>query len=558
MTYSFDIFDTCIVRKCGTPENMLDVLSLEAFNSVVEESARQTFVAARRKADNDTYGDSFAKLSDIYDALSYTHKDLKMKEKLLEVELDVERRMLMAVPSMRDKINTLRKSGHRIIFISDMYLSSEFLASVLKEQGLYNKETDGLYVSCEVGKRKTDGSLFEYVREKENLDYSSWIHYGDNLQSDIEQAKRLGIDAQLVHWGYTPYEKDWQNIYNARFKYADIMAGICRSLRLEIEDKGHRDFVLNVGAPLFVLFVYRVLKDADSRGIKELYFCARDAKVLYLAAQQFQSLFPQMGFHYLYISRTALYEGNSEVRMAYFKQCGLATKTEDVAIVDLRSSGKTQCVLNKQLAEAGFKPVRGYYYELFCTGTMDNNPGNYYAEFETPYYIKKNDYNRVFAHHQIIEMYFPLHNEARTIDYALKDDKAEPVCANDDSTELAEDNSGVLNKELHIVEHEQCFIRFAQLFAETNLHGYVDSIYENVTIPTWMRFCEEPNTYYLSALTDFRSCKRGTDCYLPYVKRMGLVELIKTRGRNTIFRRGSIIYSLPNWLVRILMGMRRR
>ena len=49
---SFDIFDTCLVRKCGTPEGFFDVLSLRAFSNQPHERERQEFVAARILAQN--------------------------------------------------------------------------------------------------------------------------------------------------------------------------------------------------------------------------------------------------------------------------------------------------------------------------------------------------------------------------------------------------------------------------------------------------------------------------------------------------------------------------
>ena len=47
--YSFDIFDTCLLRKCGTPENFFDVFSLRVFNGEVEEWARQGEAVSMRR-----------------------------------------------------------------------------------------------------------------------------------------------------------------------------------------------------------------------------------------------------------------------------------------------------------------------------------------------------------------------------------------------------------------------------------------------------------------------------------------------------------------------------
>ena len=52
MTYSFDVFDTCLARKCGSPQNVFEVLSKRVVNLMQlpledQEHIRQLFVALR-------------------------------------------------------------------------------------------------------------------------------------------------------------------------------------------------------------------------------------------------------------------------------------------------------------------------------------------------------------------------------------------------------------------------------------------------------------------------------------------------------------------------------
>ena len=42
---------------------------------------------------------------------------------------------------------------------------------------------------------KGDSSLFKYVKEKNNLDYSKWVHIGDNYNSDYLKPRELGINS---------------------------------------------------------------------------------------------------------------------------------------------------------------------------------------------------------------------------------------------------------------------------------------------------------------------------------------------------------------------------
>ena len=546
IVYSFDIFDTCLIRKCGAPQNLLDILALQVFNEQVPEHVRMEFIMARRMADISTDDNPYAKLVDIYDALQFSHPLLKDKTQLINLELELEHQMLVPIPKMIDLINQLRKNGYRIVFISDMYLSADFLASVLAEAGLMH-EGDKLYVSCEIGKRKVDGELFKYIQTTEQIKYRDWIHYGDNLKSDYQVPRSLGITAKRVEWGYTPYQKAWyaQN-YTPGNRIAETMAGLCRCLHFTLPDSPHKDFLLDLAAPMFVAFTCRVLRKAQGEEIKRLYFCARDAKLCFHIAELLRPLFPGLSVHYLYISRDALYKGNPIARMKYFEQCGLASKTEKCAIVDLRTTGRTLMVLNEQLHEAGYQQVNGFFFEMFCSGKMDYVQSNYYAELLSPYYSQKPSCLPAYAHYNLIEKYISLHNEKRTIDYVVTEGEASPLFA-DRQTESPDEDAITHNMEQRCAEHREIVLAFTRLFVESELYRSDDAVFD-VAIRTWMNFTKYPERYYLSALTDFYTSKPQSDVVLPYIRKMGIFELFRTRGGRSIWPQASIVYSLPEWL----------
>jgi len=53
-------------------------------------------------------------------------------------------------------------------------------------------------VSGEYGKLKSTGNLYKTVQKKYSVSYSNWLHHGDNIVSDIEAAKRLGIKTKFL------------------------------------------------------------------------------------------------------------------------------------------------------------------------------------------------------------------------------------------------------------------------------------------------------------------------------------------------------------------------
>ena len=73
---------------------------------------------------------------------------------------------------------------------------------------------------------------------------------------------------------------------------------------------------------------------------------------------------------------------------------------------------------------------------------------------------------------------------------------------------------------------------------------HVDDVF-SIAMHQWVQFSNTPDTYYLNALEDFYSSRPGKTERLPYVKKMGLLELLVTCGNESIWKRASVIYSLP-------------
>lgn len=545
---SFDVFDTCLVRKCGTPENFFDVLSLRAFNSEVGELVRQEFVVARLLAQYRVQSASMT-LQDIWDSFDWEHPLLKSKEELCRLEMATEREMLLPVRKMREKVDECRKKGNRILFISDMYLSSEFLSEVMRELG-FMQGNDKLYVSCECGAQKWNGLLFKYVKAKEKIAYVNWHHYGDNKQDDIKAPRKLGIRTTLVEHDYSPFQKLWkENDYSFGFKYPSIMAGVGRALRFSTEWTTHTDFVVDLIAPFYCSWTYKVLKDASERGIQRLYFCARDTHLLYKLALRMQYLFPQIGIHYLYISRQALYnDDNEEAKMAYYKDIGLATETDVCAIVDTNTWGKTLQYLNSLLEKHGCKEVTGYYYFVYRVDVKGISFEKYDAQVFNQYIRINNHYRRLMSNVLIYECFFGLNNERKTVDYSFEAGVPGPVFA----SEIQEDC-----KMMDIIDwtpiHESLVFDYSERFFELGLERYCDRVFETI-IAALGRFFAKPSKHYLKALTEFYIHEENTGELFPCIKKIyNPLELLRKK-RKYYWRRGCIYYTLPDWLLKMHKG----
>lgn len=128
--YSFDIFDTCFVRACGSPHNIFDLLAYQVLGEKSEESLRMDFAAIRIEGERKARlhsGKKEVTLTDIYDCCSFEGLTSMDKQQIAVAEIEIEREQLVPVYSMLQKIEELHRIGESIYYISDMYLPQEFI-----------------------------------------------------------------------------------------------------------------------------------------------------------------------------------------------------------------------------------------------------------------------------------------------------------------------------------------------------------------------------------------------------------------------------------------------
>ena len=286
---SFDIFDTTLLRRCGRPEAVWNALAENLFPE--EMDLQEAFVVWRRNAQGET-------LEEKYDGIdsSFLYFSGIDKKGMMQAEEAVERAMLILNPSVCRLIEQRRAEGYRIAFISDMYLSSQFLRQVLESYGCCQAE-DVVFVSCEHHARKDTGALYEVVRQA--LHPSEWLHYGDNLRSDVKMARRKGIRAVHINTSYNDVE-------NACVQVSPAMAALSRRYRLEQEKDEFAGFAADFVVPAYLPYVIYVLREARRMGIRKLYFLSRDSYILLKAAQTLSKEAEGLELHYLFVSRRSL------------------------------------------------------------------------------------------------------------------------------------------------------------------------------------------------------------------------------------------------------------
>jgi HAD superfamily hydrolase (TIGR01549 family) len=188
---SFDIFDTLITRPVKNPT---DIFLLMADNSpFVPKDFPRCRVEAEHRARRIAPGGE-CNINEIYRALSemegYTPA---LCRTLCAMEKETELRLCEPRREGTDLLNAVHDEGLRVLLISDMYLSRQRISRMLCKCGV--KNFSELYISNEVRKNKASGDLFRYVRQKEELPFSSMLHVGDNPVSDVIVPRNIGMHA---------------------------------------------------------------------------------------------------------------------------------------------------------------------------------------------------------------------------------------------------------------------------------------------------------------------------------------------------------------------------
>lgn len=531
--YSFDVFDTCLTRLCGTPRNLFDILAAKTFNSFEHserESQRQMFVATRLCAQGNN-------LEDIYHNISQTIQLPLSVEEMIQAEIATERDMLVPIASTLLLVNKLRAKGE-ILFITDMYLPDSFIKEILEKNGFFQKG-DTLYVSEAVGKRKMDGSLFQMIHSEKCIAYKDWHHYGDNRHSDFCIPRHLGIHSHLIKTRYLPHEKTWKEYPSLQFPYASIMAGISHALYLQSNAPSDlKAFVCDLTAPLMVSWVVSILEDALCQGIKRIYFCARDTHSEFLIAQiltKHHARYNGMGVHYLFVSTKSI---ESDLCLDYFVQEGLASKKEKVAIVDTRGRGffinKINTIMNNGGYDSAYPFLLQLCYSEDCVQAEIANK-NRMSVFHNIAYTRtsKNRSNAITDIGWMLENILSLNFHSKTMGYHLLSGKIIPIF------QKGEPEIMVPNIRSCKQQQDNLLIQYAKAYSLCCLPEVNNIIISAIIAPTLSNFAFAPYKRYLKFLSKISLYGKNNT----YVH--SLFSLKKTITKGGHWAKGCVFFTFP-------------
>lgn len=222
---SFDVFDTLLYRVVNIPTDVFRVME----PVVREKTGLDGFAEKRILAEQlarKVPGREEVTLRQIYDVFSGITPEIC--DFLMAYEQEMEQRLLRRDEAMADLLTYCASSGKRVLVISDMYHSSDFIGEVLRAFGIC--AYDSLYVSAEQNATKASGALFLKVEQKEKLcGRKSWLHVGDNAYSDYAIPRALGIMAVRYDNGRYPAQTEQATLRTVLRRVKWAIKGLSRN-----------------------------------------------------------------------------------------------------------------------------------------------------------------------------------------------------------------------------------------------------------------------------------------------------------------------------------------
>lgn len=277
---SFDIFDTLLMRKVLQPEDVFRLVEVR----LRKEGHGYPFVEMRLEAEYRL--GNCPDLDEIYENLKRMYAlpaDLAGYMEDLECEVDAS--LLLRREIMCEIFRAAVAEGKKVYLLSDMYYPKKFLEKLLGQNGITGYQD--VFVSCDVKKEKSDGSLYRWFHSITGSGRK--LHIGDNRRADIEKAREHGIDAYHI---YSAYELLMASAMQDILANTETLPQRCL-LGLAISMLFNNPFVLhssrgylhisdirNIGycfmAPILVGFMKWFIGKIKEHGIEQVLFGSRD------------------------------------------------------------------------------------------------------------------------------------------------------------------------------------------------------------------------------------------------------------------------------------------
>lgn len=395
---SFDIFDTLLMRRVYEPHDVFFIVQERAKEqglSVPDLYRHRVQAEINLIQEIPTLAqlyDEFQKLTGITDTI---------KERLMQIEIDAERDVIILRKEMGDIWKRTIDLGKPVYLLSDMYLPTELLEDILRENGI--KGHKKLYNSCDFHKPKVNGLFEIFCREVKGKRY---LHIGDHAQADGTFANKAGMDSFVItkasllceQSSFREMRKDIQT-WNERLLFGLFTSCLFNS-PFCIEEDGRviiddvKKFAFCCVAPVIACFI-RWLEGLQEKEKEEILFSSRDGwlmkKIMERSGKEHRGI-------YFYTSRTACLSCKSsaikkENYERYLKKVGV-DKEKEYLFFDLVSSGTCLSLLVENF---GLK-LRGAFLYRYDTNNRDKG----YLNISS--YLPDDPHSSFWRHYKFFEV----------------------------------------------------------------------------------------------------------------------------------------------------------
>ena len=355
---SFDVFDTLILRPFSSPADLFFLLGDElGYMDFKRIRMEMEWRARERKYRKENHYE--VNLEEIYEMLS--EETGICPDTALERETELEYSFCFANPYMKQVVGELRRLGKRIVITSDMYLNTERIKTLLEkcDYGFF----DAYYVSCDLGRSKSRGDLYDEVRRQEEEKCGrnglTFVHVGDNETADRENSGKHGFESRY-----------YRNVNEAGMKYrpedmSSITGSIYRGMVNAHIHNGLNEYSREyeygyIYGGLFVTGYCQFIHDYVHRQKKDrVLFLARDGDVLMKA---YKLLYPEDAgmCRYVYWSRLAATKMSAEYfKYDYFRRFLFHKVNQGYTIKKILGAMELEDMLDELVHESGLSPETG-------------------------------------------------------------------------------------------------------------------------------------------------------------------------------------------------------
>lgn len=305
-----DCFDTIILRKI--PAQKVKYLWANKMHEIYNNISCDEFFRAFLSCENKLKSDNQLKFGvgeydltqiaktiferfNIYKIFNSNINEESFINQVKQAYINAEKSVIYKNEKVVKILECYKNKGSKIFVVSDFYCGKDVLLEMFKFLNIENL-FDEIYVSCDLFKTKSRGTMFEYLLQEYSLKAEDVVMIGDNPHSDNYVPNSMGIDSIKLK------EK------NNKFKLEEKLTKIKIPTEFkQIFNINKTHGFSNISFALFI-FTKRLVENLKKNKTSNVFFLSREGEFLKRIFDYYIKIFNISGItsHYLQVSRNSI------------------------------------------------------------------------------------------------------------------------------------------------------------------------------------------------------------------------------------------------------------